>query len=151
MRRIWFIGITAFLAFIALTAFMTWRVWMGIQTNSWIKTEGVLQQVTIQNVANENELMVQYSYVVGDRSFSDSRISFRMWDPPSVSALQQQQGHPITIFYDSKSPNHAVLFRGTSFSDVIFALIPFSVACAAGFVMFVFRKIEISRKPKTKL
>lgn len=142
-RALYFRGKGVFigLAFVAIGSFMVFSVarqWLtGMQSRSWEPVEAVVVasdkiDVTLSGSEGRThtvpELDFRYRYEVDGRSYESDRLSFEknevdVRDIPNF-IRKHPEGDPLTVYYNRKHPEQAVVKRGVPAAGILFIVMP---------------------------
>lgn len=113
----------------------------ALASRAWPVAEGVIQSTDFARRRSR----VEYTYAVGDRRYSSTRIGFvRGWGPLSGAARRERyrRGAEVEVRYEPASPSVAVLEPGVSPLAVV-ALVVLTAVFAATLV----GGIALARRP----
>ena len=96
---------------------------------------------------------VEYEYKVGDQTYISDRLSFREADSPNPQdALKvmnkYRREHEVTVFYDPKNPQEAVLQPGYIGGDFYIILMIGGLLALGGIGIFYSQSLEFSHSRK---
>jgi hypothetical protein len=108
--------------FVAISIFALIPVWFTDPTN-WPSVEGSIQQTSVSasrsgKRARRYGLRVKYEYQVGDRTYTNSRVTLTTSTLARSSSRQHLEqigqreyppGHKVRVYYDPQKPARAVL------------------------------------------
>lgn len=128
------------------------------ETHDWIQTEASVSSIEIgveEKVrGNKYYLVINYSFVVNDQTFSGNRISFEsgmvynsegLAQAAAEKYLNKEDKSKLTIYYDPESPYNSVIERGEKKKEypllafgLVFLLI--GVVSSAEFIKLLLKK-----------
>lgn len=127
-RKIDYKKLVGYLLLVAGITFTSWlgrSVILGVQTQDWPSSDGLIYQAEVSYTASHPsdksqkffQSHVEYRYRIDRRSHSGSRIY--LTDLPYLSAQDAQMlmekyptGTPVKVYYDASDPSQAVLQTG---------------------------------------
>ena len=98
-----------------------------IDTSDWLQTPGQITRARVNTqgeLASKNEVQVsgskrraldiRYSYKIGEKQYSGTRISFGQATSPKLLLAKYREGSQVTVWVNPEHPKLAVLEKGTS-------------------------------------
>ncbi len=135
-------GIFVGIAFVVIGSYMIFSVgweWLtGMQSRSWepveavVITSGTRESTSHDGAGNAyvmNELDFRYRYQVDGREHESDQLSFKKKDQVDARDIpgfirQHPEGSALTVYYNPKHPEQAIMEPGVPTAGILFVLMP---------------------------